>query len=441
MSALPSPPTSNLGKRSKAKGNFMTSFPQLLTNRELGLPESQPEIEQALEGRIANNMIYNRFNSAIIQLQKNSYISRCQDFVAVLALDIPNSTADQIIYRLALWSLSARSKLWDMEISTNRECSAEVSKSGMVLLDLGPDRKIIALNGKQTGLLSGLDRLKIVLIENRIIGYRTEKIDDRETHYFGEWDHEGKELTRYEMNYIPGRSPEVQTCNEAFWVCLSCSDQPNLASTVEVVDRVARIVNSFRLPIIPKEQGENFTSAHIFENLLFYGKNLTVRNSNIYQSVFGICNLITGVIKEFPNNYGDYEQIKHLTANRMYAAWLEYRGTAKDQVAYMNLSNHTIVKAITIPANSRFHLLGGGVHLRLFGSVLSIIHPDDSFWRRKVIDLTTGQLKYDVRYKIPSWKPCSFDNGIMSITDQSKNSEYLYVENFLDKGFAIPSSL
>ncbi|MEC7840521.1 MAG: hypothetical protein VX777_10830 [Chlamydiota bacterium] len=432
----------------------MTSFPQLLMNRELGLPGAQQRIVQAMELMTARNLASDSYYSETINLPQSSChkIFRCRDLMAVLSM---NKTG-QKVYSLALWSLITRCKLWDIELDSNYidsdpgECL--LNEYGMVLINSKSMKgKIIVLDGKLRGVLPKLNWYSIVPIGNRILGCWAEGHNpndgkpcwrpENSNHFFGEWDEKGKSLNRYLLDHTRGRSTHQYACNKGFWVRLSGSQEANLTSIIEVVDRVTGTMKTFELPLIPDQ--EQFSSACIVQNRLFYGKN-AIRpwgEYNIkaaYEPTICIYDLVKGVIlEEFPTG-AEKGEPKYLVASQSYAAWLEYRGSNIDRVKYLNVLDKTVKDATVVP----YCVDNFKVVLNIAGAILSVTYAEGycntgwAVWRRKVIDMSTGELKCDVGYKRYSWRECSNSNGTMLITDCFRNQSRIYMESFANGGLS-----
>lgn len=433
------------------------SFPTLLMNRELGQPKAQLKIMEAIDQKMATNLVRDCFDFATIELSQSShhYTFRCRDFVAVLSI---NKTG-QKARRVALWSLCTRGKLWDVEITQNYEGSSIgsciMSECGMILVD-SPTMgcKIIVLDGKLSGELPKLNWYSILPMGQRILScwaehhnpdnQRAGRLPENSSHFFGEWDYEGKSLSRYQLDYIRGGWTHAYACNENFWVRLSGSNQADLGSLIEVFDRVIGTMKKFELPLNSEE--EKFSSACIVQNRLFYGKNL-IRPLGQYnmkvicEPTIYIYDLVRGaILEEFPTGDEAGEPIQ-LVANQYYAAWLVNRGSNNDCVQYLDILKKTIKKATSAPYCANCPK----VVLDILGTVLSVTyaegywHTGSSRWRRQVIDMTNGELKCDVRYKRFPWGECSISNGNMLITDYFSTPSRMYVESFVGQGLSTQS--
>ena len=77
------------------------------------------------------------------------------------------------------------------------------------------------------------------------------------------------------------------------------------------------------------------------------------------------------------------------------------------------------------------------INLNIVGTILSVTYAEGSWnegsahWRRKVIDMTNGELKCNIKYKRFPWGECSIENGNMLIADFFSNHPRMYVESFI----------
>ncbi|MEM1282753.1 MAG: hypothetical protein AAGG81_04290 [Chlamydiota bacterium] len=399
----------------------------------------------------SRNLASDCYYSETINLPQSSShrTFRCRDLIAVLSM---NKTGLKV-ESLALWSLTTRCKLWDMEIAPNYTGSIPgdclLSEYGMVLINSKSMKdKIIVLDGKLTGVLPNLNWYSIVPIGNRILGCWAERHNpnDREpcwlpensNYFFGEWDQKGKSLSRYLLDHTRGRWTYQYACNEGFWVRMSGSKEANLASIIEVVDRVTETMKTFELPLNQDE--EKFTSACIVQNRLFYGKNAMRPWSKYaikvhYEPTICICDLVKGTILGEFSTGADKGEPKYLVATQNYAAWLEYEGS-NDRVKYLDVLGKKVKDATFVP-----YCVGHSqVVLNIVGALLSVTYPHRSWgtgcarWRRKVIDMKTGELKCDVKYKRCPWGECSISNGNVVITDNFSGQSRIYIESFTSEG-------
>ncbi|MBX9744309.1 MAG: hypothetical protein K2X08_03760 [Chlamydiales bacterium] len=416
------------------------------------------KIEEALDQITTNHLAKDCFHFQIIELPQSSYhrIFRCQNLVAVLSM---NKTG-QKVQSLALWSLITKCKLWDLEIiqdyTESNPGSCILSEYGMVLIDVPSTKcKIIALDGKQSGVLPKLQWHSIVPLGMRILGCWAERhnpndqepcwLPENTNHFFGEYDQEGKSLNRYQLDHTRGRWTYTYACNENFWVRLSGSDKPDLASIIEVVDRVIGKMKTFELPF--KSDEEKFSSACIVQNRLLYGKNAIRPWSKYhikvkYEPTIYIFDLVKGtIIEEFPTG-AEKGEPKNLVATQYYAAWLEYRGGSDDRVKYLDILNKTIKDGTTVS----YCVDSPQVILNIVGTILSVTYAEGDWntgwarWRRKIIDMTNGELKCDARYKRFPWGECSIANGNMLITDYFSNPSRIYIESFINEGISSKES-
>lgn len=422
------------------------SLPQLLMNRELRMPLAEFKVEGALDQITANHLAKDCFRRETLELAQSFYhrIFRCQDLVAVLSME----KTGQRVQRLALWSLITKCKLWDIEITQNYQDShpgrCKLSKCGMVLIEVpSTNDRIIVFDGQQSGVLPPLTWYSLNPIGKRILGCWFEIHDpnnpmwdsDNSDLFFGEWDQKGRLLYRYQLDYTKERRwYHTNVYDENFWVRLVVSQRTDLESIIEVFDRVLGEMKTFQLPL---NQGivpvASVSRVCIFQNQFFFPKESESGNGKLTICIF---DLIKGaIIDEFP--IGE-EAIKlgELVVTQHYAAWLEYREGGDNCVAYLDISNRTIKHATDVPFcldNSRFVL-------NIVGTILSVIYAENNWdrgsprWHRKVIDMTNGELKCDVRYQRYIGGDCSLENGTLLLTDILSNQPRMYTESFIGDG-------
>lgn len=435
----------------------MISQIQFLLTQGQTWPATPLKSPTATDQLTMDNMANDRCASETISLPLGSChrIFRGGDFAAVLS-------KCSLIRHIALWSLITKQKVWELEIPSNGDGelhpgSCLLNACGMAIVDTGCSfgsfkSKVIVLNGEHTGMLPAHHWRSIASVGMRILCSWAERHnpDDQEpcwlpentNNYFGEWDHKGTLLSRYQLDFTRGRWNSLAACSEHYWVRLVGSKKADLPSIIEVVDRLGATMRTFELPLIPEEI--RFSSACIVKNTLVYRKNVIRQHEEYgfdvwHDPTICIYDLVKGTMTgEFPTGT-DMGTPKWLVANEHYAAWLEYQGGDKDEVKYLDFTNQTIKVATIVPHCICSNDTGG---LNIHENILSVTYGEGSwlgmygtsFWRRKVIDLTNGELKSSVRYQRMPWGECSVSNGIMLITDMfSSRGSALHIESFVGK--------
>jgi hypothetical protein len=404
----------------------------LIRDRQYGLPQVQKRLQEAYEGKTAD-LAKDIFSHATIELPTGfSHTIRKGDWAAVIS---KNSEYPDL-YRVALWSLLSRRKVWNIDVDSSSVNPFKCALSSSGIVHLAPPSKTskphqLVCNGLITELWS-LKWESLHLNAARVFGSWSQKYPtgfDGLVTFFGELDcSEG--LYKWAKNILnlrelnQGEVVPVYAYNDEFWVRLSVTDLPR----IEVINLTNRSSYISELP----DELTYFNSACIVQNRLIYGKNYprvfepTKPSINIFDLVK------RAVIAEYPTN-GEITIPKNITANEHFVAWSEDIEDGKKEVKYLNLSTQKIRVTTTFnhpPRNIT-------VDLHLSGSLLivSYCQREDLFehwWHREVIDLETGITVQNVKYTGLNGGTCSYNNGILLIAESPNlvNSK-MYIESFI----------
>lgn len=382
-------------------------------NREIGFPISQQNIEESFDSLVGENQIHDRFNLKTLQLApENSDFdySLSQNFMSVLSKDEASK-----VYHLSLWSLESQNKLWDFKLGVNhgKHITSKVSDCGLVLVSYAHDvysreNVIILFNGAQSGALPKLNWQSIDFIGQRIFGSYCEYDD----FFLGEWTSEGQLLNRYELNR-KDNMPLKHFENEGFWVRCITEWRRNFYKnatppTIEIVNLTNKMIELVELPYGSQD---DLRPLHIFKNKYIFSKTSNICSHKWdFRKRASICifDLVSKKLEEFPtalSSEEDVRSLKRLTANQRYVAWLE-KGTTIC-VKYLDLDSEekkVQLAAETLPGSILKSLMPEKIDLSICGSALSIAYlkkgrNNGTYYFRKVVNLTNGELVQRIKYK------------------------------------------
>lgn len=376
--------------------------------------------EEALERRRADHIARDVFHASTIE-----YPLDCEaiyykgDWVAFIS----KSKTQNFIYRLALWSLVNRCKVWGMELDRAPAkidtSEGKVSSTGMVLIT--PDFHS-GLPGRviKDGVIIG--RIEpgwtwVALEGNDVL---THYVQSGIT-YYAEWNHSAEKVVKYAAFKLFNHSRNAISnivFNDHYWVKLSISRQ---FSTVEVVNRVEKSFQTFKLAI--KLEDTWVTKPCIQKDQLFFTKPGTT-----CALVICILDLSKGVVRELGTNSRIFPYI--LKANAQYVVWCD----TQESVQYLNLQTH-IISEINIKISSK-----GSIHLNSSSPILTVLYVDlntaTRSLHREVFDLADGRRIQDVHHDLMSGSYHSFESGYLLITgpQDGETVSKLYIESFNSEG-------
>lgn len=422
-----------------------------LVRRELGI-SSKRDVQQAIEGRVIQNIAKDAFNLIEI-ITPGGKIGRSHAFIAVKQ---KTSTS--------LWNIFLGVKAWECIQEVNAEYPDHDLEHTSVLVDKGGavaqissdefDRHTyveIIFEGKKTGsLLFQKTISNLQFINGHLFGIGLDPNtgiglgDDlqNEVLHLCEWDLAGQLVRKISLADLRKNENGAVSSNEDYFIISAGTFmRPNFSNKIFVLDFKTQTPKIFDLET--SEDDQNISSIFLNGNHLIIGSNKIkkptggyIYNINIEPKI-SILNLITGEIeKEFltEKNKG---QIKHLIADKNQAYFVVYDACIEEDLWLIDLATGNQRKLLKVPT---LFFDAGGIQISIAGHYLSICYPcvdwgdtgpDSARQIRAVIDLKTERIINKIEYRRTVWEmTMSFQSGLLLIPKIFEDTLKLYVENF-----------